>query len=462
MRRVKARFALILAASGAIAGVASASAAGCASGARQGTTRSLGTGAIGSRLVDPAVSITLVESAPVETTLDHAGVPNAADVWVTMIDGAKRTIDFAEFYASEIEASDVALHGKSALAPVLVAIERAIARGVRVRFLADSIFAPKYPSTLERLRGMGVAVRIIKFGDRAGGVLHAKYFVVDSGDAFVGSQNFDWRALSHIQEMGVRVRSTHVAESLLDIFDTDWELAKDAPADTRVRRRPFASHEVTVRAASGEKLTLVGSPKGWLPDESSWDLPKLVQMIEGSKTAVDVQLLTYKTTDRDGGPFPTLDQALRRAASRHVRVRLLVSEWSAKPGSDARKTVDELARVPGVEVRVIAIPKWSGGDIPFARIAHAKYMVVDPRDPTAGQAWVGTSNWEGDYFTKSRNVGVIAEGGALPSTLEKVFEDGWSGAYATPLASYPDVSGPRDAGPGGDAAPPSSSGPARP
>jgi phosphatidylserine/phosphatidylglycerophosphate/cardiolipin synthase-like enzyme len=388
-------------------------------------------------------AIELVESAPLETTLDHPDVRNAADVWVSMIDGAHHTLDFAEFYASEAEQKD---RTRSSLGPVIVAIESAVKRGVRVRFLADSVFAPKYPDTLQRLKNVGAEVRIIDFGARGGGVLHAKYFVVDGVEAFVGSQNFDWRALAHIQEMGVHVSSPAIAGALLDVLDTDWELATGrGAANARVHRRP----RTEARARTGEIITLVASPRGWLPDEASWELPKLVAMLDGATRAVDLQVLMYKTKERDGSPFPTLDDALRRAAKRGVHVRLLVSDWSSKPGSEARATLDDLAKVANVEVRVITIPKWSGGDIAFARVAHAKYLVVDQ-----AKAWVGTSNWEGDYFTKSRNVGVIVEGGKLPPRLDAVFDDGWSSAYAKAL-SPAEVSA-------GSAAPPSGSDPARP
>ena len=61
------------------------------------------------------------------------------------------------------------------------------------------------------------------------------------------------------------------------------------------------------------------------------------------------------------------------------------------------EAVQKLVQVPGVKVRFIDVPPWSGGFVPFARVAHAKYMVVD-----GARAWVGTSNWEGDYFTQSR------------------------------------------------------------
>lgn len=378
-----------------------------------------------------AASIKLVESAPLETTLDRPDVPNAADEWVAMIDAAKRTLDFAEFYASEAEAKDLAA---SRLTAVIEAVERAAKRGVKVRFLADASFVSKYPDVLARFERDAIAVRTIDYGKLAGGILHAKYFVVDGEESFVGSQNFDWRALTHIQEMGVRVRSTEIAGALLDLLDTDWELAGGGPREVRVRRHALAEN---VASAGGERLTVVASPKGWLPAETAWDLPKLVALLDGAKQSIDVQVLTYKTKSRNGDAFTTLDEALRRAASRGVHVRLLVSEWSIKPGSDGRKALDALARVKGIDVRAIVIPPFSGGDIPFARVAHAKYMIVD-----GAHGWVGTSNWEGDYFDRTRNVGIIADGGALPTSLERFFEGNWASSYVKPLD---DASAPRPA-----------------
>jgi phosphatidylserine/phosphatidylglycerophosphate/cardiolipin synthase-like enzyme len=366
-------------------------------------------------------AIELVESAPVETTLDHADLRDAADVWPALVDGARRTLDVAQFYASE--ATGEAARA-SRLAPVVAAIGRAAARGVRVRFLADASFAGKYPDTLARLRDAGATVLTLDVGKFAGGVLHAKYFVVDGVESFLGSQNFDWRALAHIQEVGVRVRSDAFAGALLDVFEADWALASGAPPPGGRARRPPAA------AATGEAFELVASPRGWLPDERSWDLPALERLLDGAARAVDLQLLTYSVKNRDGGTFVALDDALRRAGARGVRVRLLVSHWAAKPGGEARRSLEALARAPGVEVRVLTVPPWSGGDVPFARVAHAKYLVVD-----GGRgAWVGTSNWEGDYFLRSRNVGVVVRGGALGGRLAGVFEDGWAGPYARPLA----------------------------
>ncbi|MDB4942948.1 MAG: Phospholipase D/Transphosphatidylase precursor [Labilithrix sp.] len=390
----------------------------------------------------PRDVIELVESAPLETTLDHADIPDASDVWVAMIDRATRAIDFAEFYASDRPAAE---RSASKLAPVLDAVARAVKRRVRVRFVTDAVFAPKYPETLAELRAAGADVRILDFAKQGGGgVLHAKYFVVDELEAFIGSQNFDWRALAHIQEMGVHVTSPAIAGALADVFATDWELAAGRGiALSRVHRHPLAD----VTTAGGEHVSLVLSPHGFLPDEASWELPKLEAMLDAARSTIELQVLTYKTKERDGTPFPTLDAALRRAAQRGVHVRLIVSSWSSKPGSEARAALDALAAAPNVEIRIITIPAHSSGDIPFARVAHAKYLVVD-----AAAAWVGSSNWEGDYFTRTRNAGVVVRGGKLPGRLGGVFEESWRGPYVAPLAPVT----------GGAGAPPSGSDPARP
>src|SRR5687768_18107331 len=101
----------------------------------------------------------LVESAPVETVLDHPDLRDAWQVWPEMIDRAQKTLDFAEFYAS-----DDPDNRQSRLETVMQAVERAAARGVRIRFLAEKQFQKTYPETLARLGKMpGAEVRIYDF-----------------------------------------------------------------------------------------------------------------------------------------------------------------------------------------------------------------------------------------------------------------------------------------------------------
>lgn len=372
-----------------------------------------------------------VETAPVETSLDHPDLPEAFEVWLEMIGAARSSIDLAQFYASDDP------DGGSRLTPVIEALESAARRGVRLRFLADRGFHRTYPEVLDRLGARdGIEVRLYDGRALAGGVLHAKYFVVDGIEAYLGSQNFDWRSLTHIQELGARIREPRVARALLDVFETDWALAGGADPGTRTRSadlsaeaRPFP---VTVAmggvspGGDSVRVTPVASPRGWLPDETLWDLPCIIGLIDGACSTVRLQLLTYRATERDGGYFEELESALRRAAARGVTVQLLLSDWCKRPGTI--EGLQSLEPLPFVEVRLVTIPPASRGFIPFARVIHAKYLVTD-----GARAWIGTSNWEGDYFHRSRNLGLIVEGEPAGALLDRFFLDGWNGPYAAPV-----------------------------
>ncbi|MGQ0508247.1 MAG: phospholipase D-like domain-containing protein [Myxococcaceae bacterium] len=359
----------------------------------------------------------LVESSPTETTLDHPDIPDAFILWPELINGAKRSVDVAQFYVSN--------NPLSRLEPVLRALEAAAQRGVQVRVLAEEKFYKTYPESLDRLGAQpGITVRRYDVAPLMGGILHAKYFIVDGKTAYLGSQNFDWRSLEHIQELGVEVQDANTVEALADVFETDWQLANGESRDARISRgrRQFPSQ------VAGVRVTPVFSPKGFLPDESLWDLPKLLQMIDSAKHSVRVQVLTYKASARKGGGWTELDDALVRAGARGVKVELLVSHWATRKGT--KGGLERLANNPNVAVKVLTVPTASSGEIPFARVTHAKYMTVDRE-----RAWIGTSNWERDYFYASRNVGVIIEGAAWVKALEGFFESSWNSAYTRPLAS---------------------------
>ena len=370
----------------------------------------------------PPPPVALVETAPAETTLDHADIADAKDVWPQMLASARKSLDIAQFYVSDAP-------GKR-LGPVLKAIEAAAGRGVRVRVLVEDDFSKTYPEALERLAKVpNVSVRRYQVKPLMGGILHAKYFVVDRERAYLGSQNFDWRSLEHIQELGVQIAQPQVVQALSDVFETDWWLASGGDRTARVRTVEGSAFPVQ---AGDAKLTLVADPKGWLPDESLWSLPRLVALIDSAKRDVRVQVLTYQARGK-GGRFRELEEALQRAAARGVKVELMVADWSQRPA--VLEGLKALHAPPGLTVKLVTIPQWSGGFIPYARVVHAKYLVVDGR-----AAWIGTSNWERGYFYEGRNVGLIVEGGALPLRLEQLFAELWSGPYAQaldPARSYP-------------------------
>ena len=109
-------------------------------------------------------------------------------------------------------------------------------------------------------------------------------------------------------------------------------------------------------------------------------------------------------------------------------VRLLVSDWEADNPRIA--DLQRLTSVPHIEVRLSSVPEWSGGYIPFARVEHCKYMVVDSLT-----TWVGTSNWEPDYFRVSRNAALTMENRPIALEARRVFETGWNAAAARTLTA---------------------------
>lgn len=372
--------------------------------------------------------LTLVETAPVETTLDDPEIPAAHEVWLEMIGAAKRELAICQFYLASRGEGD-------RIRPVIDAVEAAARRGVRVRLIADSRFYKTYPGELDRLGAVsGIDVRIYRVGETMGGVQHAKFFVVDDREAYLGSQNFDWRSLEHIQELGVRIAVPAVVRSLRDVFDLDWALASGEPRPL-TRRGERDRFPVTVTLAGAPaKVTAAHSPKGWLPDEDLWDLPKLVALIEGAERSVRVQLLSYEPSFYSGDRWTVLDDALRGAAGRGVEVSLMVSHWMTK--QERVGPLGDLQQVPNLTVKIVTLPQASTGFIPFARVIHSKLLVVDGR-----WAWIGTSNWSGDYFHNSRNVGLIVDSPAFAARVERFFDRGWRSAYAEELIpgkSYPE------------------------
>ena len=85
--------------------------------------------------------------------------------------------------------------------------------------------------------------------------------------------------------------------------------------------------------------------------------------------------------------------------------------------------LQKLFKVPSTEEQ---------GKIPYARVNHNKYMVTDKT------AYIGTSNWSGDYFVNTAGVGLVVgkvKNGtsAVRDQLQAVFERDWNSPYTRRL-----------------------------
>jgi phosphatidylserine/phosphatidylglycerophosphate/cardiolipin synthase-like enzyme len=377
----------------------------------------------------PAADIEIVESIPVGTTLDNPEIRNTREVWLEMIGGARQTLDLEEYYISNEP-------GKM-LEDVLAAVSSAGDRGVLVRVIVDARMARTYPESADNLaRHKNIEVRRIDFGAIAGGIQHAKYFIVDGREVFVGSQNFDWRALEHIHELGLRIKNLEIAAAYEDIFNMDWDLASLPPEKVKTFSPIKKTYRtpIKVKDSTGVAAVLMPtfSPPGFIPDSALWDERAIVDLIDGARRSLSLQFLSYSVSERQGGKYTAIDDALRRAAKRGVKVQMIVSDW--EKGSPAVADLKSLAGLPNIEVAFTAIPDWPGGYIPYARVEHCKYIVADGL-----RFWLGTSNCEKNYFYSSRNLGIVGTSSNLAGTLARIFEKSWTSPYKeliTPSGTY--------------------------
>jgi len=362
--------------------------------------------------------IEIVESTPVGTPLDNPDIRNTHEVWLEMIGRAERTLDIEQFYISNEP-------GKL-LEDVLAAIYSAADRNVKVRIIVDARMYKTYPASVDSLgRYRNIETRRIDFGVIAGGIQHAKYFIVDGKEIFVGSQNFDWRALEHIHELGLRINNKEIAEVYGDVFNLDWQLSS-ATAKS-IDPAFFTKHYQTpIRISAGtEEYAFVVpalSPIGFIPDSAMWDERAIVKLINGAQQTLTLQFLSYSTLARGGGSYVVIDDAIRNAARRGVKVRMIVSDW--EKGSPAMSALKDLSGIHNVEVAFTSIPEWSGGYISFARVEHCKYIVADDL-----RFWLGSSNCEKSYYYSTRNLGVVCTSPGLAKTLARIFLRSWDSPY---------------------------------
>jgi len=382
----------------------------------------------------PSAPVALVETRPIETGIGNPDVADALPTWLALIGAARHTIDLEEFYLSTWPGEP--------MEPVLAALGAAARRGVQIRLILDSRMYRTYPRGADSLAGAsGWQVRLIDFGRISGGIQHAKFFLVDGELVYVGSQNFDWRSLKHIHELGVAIRDSRVTTDYEHVFDMDWAVgrAPSSPPDTTKfvsAPPPFhAAGELPYRIvqAPGDTVELWPgwSPKSFVPDMSRWDLSFIQRTLDAAKSEIAIQIYSYSPTARDGNRLP-FDASLRAAAARGVRVKLIVPDWTI--GGGGFKSIQDLAGVPNVEVKLSSLPDWSGGYIPFARVEHCKYMVVD-----TVMTWVGTDNWEPSYFFNARNLSVTMRNRRLAEQARKIFESSWTAPSASaldPKATY--------------------------
>ncbi|WP_233972909.1 phospholipase D-like domain-containing protein [Pectobacterium versatile] len=361
----------------------------------------------------------LVYDAPVETTLTAPDLRHSDAVWISLFDNAQHTIELGQFY--------VANQAGTRFDNVLQHLRAAGERGVRIRLLLEEKgLKISTQDTLEQLKTIpNLELRVIPFERLSGGIVHAKYLLVDGKQAYMGSQNLDWRALEHIHETGLLIDDPRVVNQISAIFEQDWQAQARLTHGETVAPLPAAT-----QPADRSGNYLVASPKAFNPAgviDSEEELPRL---LAEAQQQVRIQVMDYVPLsygpDKTRPYYAVIDNAIRTAAARGVQIELMVSEWSTKMPNIAY--LKSLAVLPNIQIKTVSIPQASSGFIPFARVIHSKIMTIDGK-----KAWIGTSNWSGGYLDNSRNLEMVIQNPAMAQRVDMLYTQLWNSEYAHPL-----------------------------
>lgn len=89
-------------------------------------------------------------------------------------------------------------------------------------------------------------------------------------------------------------------------------------------------------------------------------------------------------------------------ARRNVNVHVMMSNWEFEPWNVNynNEFLSELIKTPNIQVRYSVFPQLQGTNlcIPYSKVDHAKFMIVDNEN-----SWIGTGNLSKNYFAASRN-----------------------------------------------------------
>ncbi|KAM3214744.1 hypothetical protein ACQJBY_066973 [Aegilops geniculata] len=125
--------------------------------------------------------------------------------------------------------SDMARFGAGEGRRVYKALEKAADRKVKIRIAQHAGFAPDFDQESSNLAAGRPNVQnvTVLFEDWWGsGVLHAKVWISDKKDVYIGSANNDWKSLAQVKELGIYfVGCPQIAKTVEVYFQNLWTLS---------------------------------------------------------------------------------------------------------------------------------------------------------------------------------------------------------------------------------------------
>ncbi|KAG5836663.1 hypothetical protein ANANG_G00230800 [Anguilla anguilla] len=401
--------------------------------------------------------LVLVESIPEGLSFNSSTTnPSIYQTWLDLIGEARSSLDIASFYWTLTNKDtgtqeQTANQGEHVLAELARLSQES---GVSVRVAVSMPQESQPQEDLIVLQNAGADVRKVNMRELTTGVLHTKFWVVDRKHIYIGSANMDWRSLTQVKELGAVVYNCScLAEDLGKIFQAYWYLGEAGktipshwPSNYSTPYNKDTPMELSLNGTPSSTY-LSSSPPGLCADGRTEDLDAILSVIEDAQQFVYIAVMNYLPTMEFSHPkryWSDIDTQLRRVAyERRVRVRLLISCWASTqpvmfPFLRSLASVNDPKSRLDIQVKLFVVPASPHQkEIPYARVNHNKYMVTDK------VAYIGTSNWSGDYFLHTAGSALVVNQTAAQSTgpsvqeqLQAVFERDWDSSYSSPLSQH--------------------------
>ncbi|XP_028818708.1 phospholipase D3 [Denticeps clupeoides] len=398
---------------------------------------------------DPC-NIVLVESIPDGMEFNNT-LPSIYHAWLNLIKEAGSTLDIASFYWTltnkDTKTQDpTAIQGETILQEL-----QKLSGKIAVRIAVNTPSQSQPQNDLDLLKSSGADVRMVNMKKLTTGVLHTKFWVVDKKHIYIGSANMDWRSLTQVKELGAVVYDCScLAQDLEKIFEAYWYLGESGQTIPSPWPSSFATSynkdtpmDMQLNATASA-VYLSSSPPSLCAEGRTPDLQAILSVIGDAEQFVYIAVMNYLPTmefSRQKRYWSEIDTELRRAAyERRVRVHLLISCWNSTkpimfPFLRSLAAVNSLSKQLEIQVKIFTVPSTPEQKlIPFARVNHNKYMVTDK------VAYIGTSNWSGDYFVNTAGSALVVNqtqsqspGPTVQEQLRSVFERDWDSPYSTRL-----------------------------
>ncbi|GAB6032932.1 hypothetical protein CHUAL_012126 [Chamberlinius hualienensis] len=410
--------------------------------------------------------ISIVESIPENLTFASGSVnyPSVFNGWMNLIQMAHSTIHIASSYwtlrATASSVRSISRMDKEGEIIFNQLLNAGLKRNISIQIAQDQPSYIQPDVDTQQLSQSGAAeVRSLNFQSLLGaGILHTKFWVVDGQHLYIGSANMDWRSLTQVKEVGIIVYNCScLAEDLEKIFDIYWMLgvtgATIPPEWPQELETDFNSSHPAVLPLNGttSQVFFGSSPPPLCTNDRTNDLNAVLHVMDKAEQYIHVAVMDYFPTTlytRDIIFWPEIDNKIRQMAiEKGIGIKILASHWNHTKSSmpyylNSLAVLNNSYDRVKIQVKLFIVPSYTKeqAEIPYARVNHNKYMVTD------NAAYIGTSNWSGDYFMNTGGASIVvnqtypfanrSQEEPLRNQLAALFDRDWNSEFAHQLSDF--------------------------